>query len=144
MLRDECSWVSSCTGRRRRPMAEIRGFSRRQFLKGLGAAPLVPAFLPSFHALAAAERKRVKIRDVQGMLMQGPSRNYTLIKITSDAGLYGIAEAYGTPGIGVKEQILSMKPWLIGNEPLEIDKLYTQMGEGTRDLSGTRTDGSAH
>jgi hypothetical protein len=27
---------------------------------------------------------------------------------------------------------------------LEIDKLYTQMGERTRDLSGTRTDGSAH
>ena len=125
-------------------MTETRGFSRRQFLKGLGAAPLMPAFLSSFHELAAAERKRVKIRDVQVMLMQGPSRNYTLIKITSDAGLYGVAEAYGTPGIGVKEQILSMKPWLVGKDPLEIDKLYTQMGEGTRDLSGTRTDGSAH
>jgi L-alanine-DL-glutamate epimerase-like enolase superfamily enzyme len=125
-------------------MAESRGFSRRQFLRGLGAAPFVPAFLPSFHELAAAERKRVKIRDVQVMVMQGQSRTYTLIKITSDAGLYGIAEAYGTPGVGVKEQVLSLKPWLAGKDPLEIDKLYTQMGEGTRDLSGTRTDGSAH
>ena len=120
------------------------GFSRRQFLVGLGAAPFVPAFLSSFHELAAAERKRVKIRDVQAMIMQGPGRSYVLVKVTSDAGLYGIAEAYGTPGVGVKEQILSLKPYLVGKDPLEIDKLYTFMGEGTRDLSGTRTDGSAH
>src|SRR5437773_1345899 len=136
-------------------MAESRGFSRRQFLRGVGAVPFavpaltyaglgVPAFLSSFHEAAAAERKRVKIRDVQVMVMQGASRTYTLIKITSDAGLYGIAEAYGTPGVGVKDQVLSLKPWLVGKDPLEIDKLYTQMGEGTRDLSGTRTDGSAH
>ena len=125
-------------------MTVSRGLSRRQFLWGLGAAPFVPAFLSSFYEVAAAERKRVKIRDVQVMVMQGASRNYVLVKITSDAGLYGIAEAYGTPGVGVKEQILSLKPWLVGKDPLEIDRLYTFMGEGTRDLSGTRTDGSAH
>jgi L-alanine-DL-glutamate epimerase-like enolase superfamily enzyme len=126
-------------------MTELRAFSRRQFLWSVGAAPFVPAGLPSsFHELAAAERKRVKIRDVQVMEMQGPSRTYTLVKIASDAGPYGIAEAYGSPGVGVKEQVLSLKPWLVGKDPLEIDKLYTQMGEGTRNLSGTRTDGSAH
>jgi L-alanine-DL-glutamate epimerase-like enolase superfamily enzyme len=130
-------------------MAASCGFSRRQFLWGLGAAPLVaawpdPSFLSSFHTLAAAQRKRVKIRDVQVMMMQGPGRTYTLVKITSDAGPYGVAEAYGSPGIGVKEQILSLKPWLVGKDPLEIDKLYTQMGEGSASLSGTRTDGSAH
>jgi L-alanine-DL-glutamate epimerase-like enolase superfamily enzyme len=119
-------------------------YSRRQILQALGAAPLAPAFLSTFHALAAAERKRVKIRDVHVMLLQGPGRTYTLIKITSDAGVHGIAEAYGSPGVGVKEQILSLKPWLIGKDPLDIDVLYTQMGEGTRALSGTRTDGSAH
>src|SRR2546427_2665513 len=102
-------------------MTEFRGSSRRQFLKGLSAAPLLPAFLTSFHELAASERKRVKIRDVQVMVMQGASRNYTLIKITSDAGPHGIAEAYGTPGVGVKEQVLSLKPWLVGKDPLEID-----------------------
>jgi L-alanine-DL-glutamate epimerase-like enolase superfamily enzyme len=125
-------------------MTASPGLSRRQFLKGLGAAPIVPVFLSSFHSLAAAERKRVKIADVQVMVMQGPSRTYTLVKITSDAGLYGVAEAYGTPGVGVKEQVLSLKPWLVGRDPLEIDKLYTQMGSGTSNLSGTRTDGSAH
>ena len=121
-----------------------RGFSRRQFLQGLGVVPLAPAFLPAFHQRAAPERKRVKIRDVQVMLMQGPGRHYTLVKIASDAGLFGIAEAYGSPGVGVKEQILALKPWLVGQDPLEIDRLYTTMGKGSTSLSGTRTDGSAH
>src|SRR5436305_1705279 len=125
-------------------MASSRQFSRRRFLAGVGAAPFVPVVLSSYHALAAPERKRVKIRDVQAMVMQGASRTYTLIRIISDAGPYGIAEPYGTPGVGVKEQVLSLKPWLIGKDPLQIDTLYTRMGEGTRDLSGTRTDGSAH
>ena len=114
-------------------MTSFSGFSRRHFLWSVGAAPFIPTFLPSFHELAAAERKRVKIRDLQVMVMQGASRTYTLIKITSDAGLYGIAEAYGTPGVGVKEQVLSLKPWLVGKDPLEIDTLYTTMGERTKD-----------
>src|SRR5262245_27451936 len=125
-------------------MTTSRGISRRAFLRGAAAVPFVPGFLVSFHELAASEPKRVKIRDVQVMMLQGASRTYTLIKISSDAGLYGIGEGYGTPGVGVREQVLSLKPWLVGKDPLEIDKLYTQMGEGTRDLSGTRTDGSAH
>ena len=57
-------------------MTEARGVSRRQLLLGLGAAPFAAAcpacpdrafasrgaFLSSCHELAAAERKRVKIR----------------------------------------------------------------------------------
>src|SRR4051794_19930105 len=137
-------------------MSTWRGCSRRQFLWGMGIAPLlfpevatgatpvVPAAAASLHEIAGTERKRAKIRDVQVMVLQGASRTYTLVKITSDAGLSGVAEAYGSPAVGVKEQVLSLKPWLIGKDPLEIDKLYTQMGEGSRDLSGTRTDGSAH
>ena len=112
---------------------------RREFI---GYAANLP-FLLQFHELAAAQRKRVKIRDVQVMMLEG-GRTYTLVKITADDGLFGIAEAYGSPGVGVKEQVLSLKPWLVGKDPLEIDTLYTWMGRGTRSLSGTRTDGSAH
>jgi L-alanine-DL-glutamate epimerase-like enolase superfamily enzyme len=112
--------------------------SRRAFL-GFAAAP----FLARFHQLAAAEKKRVKIRDVQVMLLQG-GRTYTFVKIVADDGQYGIAEAYGSPGVGVKEQILSLKPWLVGKDPLEIDTIYTTLGVRSRNLSGTRTDGSAH
>ena len=113
--------------------------SRREFIGYTAALPC----LLQFHELAAAQRKRVKIRDVQVMMLEG-GRTYTLVKITADDGLFGIAEAYGSPGVGVKEQVLSLKPWLVGKDPLEIDALYVDMGVGSRNLSGTRTDGSAH
>ncbi len=109
-------------------------FTRREFL---AAAPLLAR-------LAAAERKRVKIRDVQTMTMQGASRTYLFVRIITGDGLYGIGEAYGSPGVGVNEQIHSLKPWLLGKDPLDIDTLYTELGVRTKDLSGTRTDGSAH
>ena len=78
--------------------------SRRQFLGCSAALPFL------FQELAEAQRKRVKIRDVQVMMLQGASRTYTLVKIVADDGLHGIAEGYGSPGVGVKEQILSLKP----------------------------------
>ncbi|MEO7652060.1 MAG: mandelate racemase/muconate lactonizing enzyme family protein [Bryobacteraceae bacterium] len=115
-----------------------RDLSRRAFL-GTAALP----FLSRYHQLAAAEKKRVKIRDVQTMVLTG-SRTYTLVKIVAEDGLFGIAEAYGSPGIGVKEQILAMKPSLVGKDPLEIDTIYTNMGSRSNSLSGSRTDGSAH
>jgi L-alanine-DL-glutamate epimerase-like enolase superfamily enzyme len=118
----------------------IGRLSRRKFLGAAAAAP----FLTHFHRLAAAEKKKLKIRDVRTMTIQGPSRTYVLVKVVADDGIYGVAEAYGTPGIGVKEQILSMKPGLIGKDPLEIDAIYTFLDEHVKDLSGTRTDGSAH
>jgi L-alanine-DL-glutamate epimerase-like enolase superfamily enzyme len=100
--------------------------------------------LGCYYQLAAAETKHFKIRDLRTMTIQGPSRTYLLVKVVADDGVYGVAEAYGTPGIGVKEQILSMKPGLVGKDPLEIDLLYTFLDEHVKDLSGTRTDGSAH
>jgi len=110
--------------------------SRRRFLSSLAGLPLI--------ALAAAEKARRKIRDIQTVTLKGPSRTYVLVKVIADDGTYGIAEAYGTPAIGVKEQILSLKPALTGKDPLEIDTIFTFLGERTPDLSGTRTDGSAH
>lgn len=92
-------------------------------------------WLARYHTVAAAEKGKTKIRDVKTMMLQGP-RSYTLVRIESDAGLYGIGEAYGSPGVGVKEQVLALKPELIGKDPLEIDRIYVGLG--------TRTDGSAH
>ena len=67
-----------------------------RFLAYAATAP----FLLRYHELAAADKKKVRIRDVQVMVLQG-DRTYTLIKIVSDDGLYGIAEAYGTPAFGI-------------------------------------------
>jgi L-alanine-DL-glutamate epimerase-like enolase superfamily enzyme len=113
--------------------------SRRRFLTALAVAP----FLTRYHVLAAPEKRRYKIRDVQCMAING-ARTYTLVKVTADDGTYGIAEAYGSPTVGTKAEILELKPLLVGKDPLEIDTLYTHMGEGGKSLSGTRTDGSAH
>ena len=104
--------------------------SRRRFLQTVSAGALA-----SFHALAAPERGRVKITDIKVMMLQGP-RTYTLIKILTDSGVYGIGEGYGSPGIGVKEGVFELRPYFIGKDPLEIDALYTGLGR--------RTDGSAH
>jgi L-alanine-DL-glutamate epimerase-like enolase superfamily enzyme len=111
-----------------------KNLSRRGFL-GLAAG------MPLFGAVA--QKQRLKIRDVQAMVLKGP-RTYTLVKVVADDGLYGIAEAYGSPAIGVKDQVLGMKPLLVGKDPLEIDTIYTFMGSHGDSLSGSRTDGSAH
>ncbi|MDP6701405.1 MAG: hypothetical protein QGH25_17270, partial [Candidatus Latescibacteria bacterium] len=95
--------------------------------------------------LSPSEKGRQQIRDIKTMMLQGP-RSYTLVKVIAEDGLYGIAEAYGSPGVGVQEQIEAIKPALIGRDPLEIDVLYTLMGQnpGTGWAGASRTDGSAH
>jgi len=118
----------------------MKGLSRRSFL----SAGALVSVLPHYSQLAAAERNQRKIRDLQTMTIQGPGRNYCLVKVTADDGVYGVAEAYGTPGVGVKEQVLAIRHYLVGKDPLEIDVLYTFLDNHARDLSGTRTDGSSH
>lgn len=118
-------------------------WSRRDVLGKSSAAAVVGAFgLSGFTSLASAA-VRAKITNVQTMIVKGP-RTYTYVKITADNGQYGIAEAYGSPGVAVAEQILALKPLLVGKDPLEIDRIYTVLGSGATNLRGNRTDGSAH
>jgi L-alanine-DL-glutamate epimerase-like enolase superfamily enzyme len=112
----------------------MKATSRRQFFRSLALLP-GSALLAQYHALAASEKGKTRIRDIKVMMLQGP-RTYTLVKVESDGGLHGIGEAYGSPGVGVKEGILALKPDLIGKDPLGIDALITGLG--------WRTDGSAH
>lgn len=112
----------------------IHRVSRRQFLGACaGAAAVSP--LAQFQLLAASERGRVKIRDIKVMVLKGP-RTYTLVKVESDAGLYGIGEGYGSPGVGIKEGVLELRPYFLGRDPLDIEALYLGLGQ--------RVDGSAH
>ncbi|MDQ6666075.1 MAG: mandelate racemase/muconate lactonizing enzyme family protein [Acidobacteriota bacterium] len=91
---------------------------RRQFLAAsMFAGPL--------GRLAAALHKKVKITDVKCMIVRG-TWDWNLVKIETDSGLYGIGEAYWGPG--VKDLILTQfKPLLIGEDPLNVDKLYTKV-----------------
>jgi L-alanine-DL-glutamate epimerase-like enolase superfamily enzyme len=113
--------------------------SRRRFLTTAAAA----SFMASFNLLAEPSIRRYKIRDIQCMVLSG-DRTYTLVKVAADNDMFGIAEAYGSPTIGTKQQILELKPFLVGKDPLGIDAIYTELGRGGNSLAGTRTDGSAH
>jgi L-alanine-DL-glutamate epimerase-like enolase superfamily enzyme len=121
-------------------------WSRRNLLRA-GPATLLTgaAALSGVGSLAiAAERVRARISDVQTMTVQGPGRTYVYVRILTSDGHSGVAEAYGTPGVGVAEQIMALKPALVGKDPLEIDRIYTFLGQGAPSLAGGRTDGSAH
>jgi L-alanine-DL-glutamate epimerase-like enolase superfamily enzyme len=98
--------------------------NRRRFLQtALGVTAGVSA-LP-LHALARAVRGKVKITDVKCMIVRG-TWDWNLIKIETDAGVYGIGEAYW--GWGVKDLVLNkLRPIVIGEDPLNVDKLYTKM-----------------
>ncbi|HUQ94890.1 MAG TPA: mandelate racemase/muconate lactonizing enzyme family protein [Bryobacteraceae bacterium] len=108
--------------------------SRRTFLKSLAALPAA-RFLTGYHAMAASMKGKVKIRDIKTMMLSGP-RTYTLVKIETGAGPFGIAEAYGSPNVGAREQIHFLKEFFVGKDPLEIDALMLSLSR--------HTDGSAH
>jgi L-alanine-DL-glutamate epimerase-like enolase superfamily enzyme len=103
--------------------------TRRSFVGGLGAG------LACFRALAEPEKSRTRITDVKVMVLAGP-RTYTLVKVSTDAGVFGIGEGYGSPGVGVKEGVLELRPYFLGKDPLDVEALWTGLG--------TRVDGSAH
>src|SRR3989440_9583214 len=97
---------------------------RRQFLHPASAAAGC-AFAAPFQTLAASLHKKVKITDVKFMIVRG-TWDWNLIKIETDSGLYGIGEAYW--GWGVKDLVLNkLKPIILGEDPLNVDKLYTKM-----------------
>src|SRR3979409_1819519 len=96
--------------------------NRRDFLRAASAGAI---FAGPCATTAAALQKKVKIPDVKGMIVRG-TWDWNLIKIETDSGLYGIGEAYW--GWGVKDLVVNkLKHSLIGEDPLNVDKLYTKM-----------------
>jgi L-alanine-DL-glutamate epimerase-like enolase superfamily enzyme len=71
---------------------------------------------------------KVKIRDVQTatIMMRYPAH---LVKITTDSGLFGIGEAFNGPGI--LDNIRELKHYVAGEDPLQVDYLWTKMMEAT-------------
>ncbi len=95
--------------------------TRRSFVNA-AAAGIVAA---PFARLAAALKGKVKITGVKCMIVRG-TWDWNLVKVETDSGLYGIGEAYWGPGVkDIIQKIL--KPHLIGEDPLNVDKLYTKM-----------------
>ncbi len=97
--------------------------TRRKFLETAAGAACI--FATPYQRLAAALKNKVKITDVKCMIVRG-TWDWNLIKIETDSGLYGIGEAYW--GWGVKDLVVNkMKGIIVGEDPLNVDKLYTKM-----------------
>lgn len=92
--------------------------NRRTFLSAAAGAS-------TFSRLSAAHKGKIKITDVKCMIVRG-TWDWNLIKIETDAGISGIGEAYW--GVGVKDIVLRLlKEHVIGEDPLNVDKLYQKM-----------------
>src|ERR1700722_12590104 len=98
---------------------------RRDFLGSLAAMFPASAGLAHFETAAEPLKKKVKITDLKAMVVGKPGGN-TLVRIDTDAGVTGYGEAYW--GFGIKEVMLGyLRDAIMGQDPLDIDPLYTQM-----------------
>ncbi|PSP24563.1 enolase [Halobacteriales archaeon QH_10_65_19] len=75
----------------------------------------------------------VEITDVQTTMVDG-NFPWTLVRVYTDAGVVGTGEAYW--GAGVPELIERMTPFIVGENPLDIDRLFQHLvqkmsGEGS-------------
>jgi gluconate/galactonate dehydratase len=75
----------------------------------------------------------VEITDVQTTMIDG-NFPWTLVRVYTDAGVVGTGEAYW--GAGIPELIERMTPFVVGENPLDIDRLYEHLiqkmsGEGS-------------
>ena len=101
------------------------GPSRVSGRRAAGAAGVGSAFAAPYQRGRGNLHKKVKITGVKCMIVRG-TWDWNLIKIETDSGLYGIGEAYW--GWGVKDMVLNkLAPIIIGEDPLNVDKLYTKM-----------------
>jgi gluconate/galactonate dehydratase len=77
--------------------------------------------------------RNLEITDVQTTMIDG-NFPWTLVRVYTDAGVVGTGEAYW--GAGVPELIQRMRPFLVGENPLDIDRLFEHLvqkmsGEGS-------------
>jgi len=118
--------------------------SRRRFLNASAAGAaccFVPETSQILKAMPAAESLlgKVKIRDVQtaSVMIKYPAH---LVRVVTDAGVFGIGEAYNRAGI--LDLIHDMKRVVIGEDPLQVDYLFQKMieaGIGHGSQTGTLT-----
>jgi len=79
------------------------------------------------------EAREVEITDVQTAMIDG-NFPWTLVRVYTDAGVVGTGEAYW--GAGIPELIERMRPFVVGENPLDVDRLFEHLvqkmsGEGS-------------
>jgi gluconate/galactonate dehydratase len=79
-------------------------------------------------ATASRGARDVEITDVQTTMVDG-NFPWTLVRVYTDAGVVGTGEAYW--GAGVPELIERMTPFVVGENPLDIDRLFEHLVQRT-------------
>ena len=101
-----------------------QSWNRRTFMKLAVMLPVSASF-GHFRLLAQAVAKQVKITGIRAMALNNIAGN-SLIRIDTDSGLTGYGEA-GATGPIARARIETIKPLLIGKDPLEIEVHFQQM-----------------
>jgi len=101
---------------------------RRDFLLTAAAWTIEHSQILKVLPAAQSQFGKVKIRDIQTATIQ---MNYPahLVRVTTDSGLSGIGEAFNGPGI--LDNIQHLKRYVAGEDPLQVDYLWTKMMEAT-------------
>lgn len=100
--------------------------SRRRFLQTATAALAAPALAP-----AQAPASGMKITGLKTFRMGAPGGNawnWIFVKIETDSGLYGWGEAsLQEKDLGVLAELESFTPFLIGQDPFQIERIWTSL-----------------
>src|SRR5437588_5209515 len=102
----------------------MRTWTRRDMIRLAVALPAAGAF-SRLHAFAEPHLNRVKITDIRAMAIKNIAGN-CLIRIDTDSGLTGYGEA-GSTGPMARARIATMKPLLVGKDPLAIEVHFHNM-----------------
>src|SRR5258706_5036745 len=102
----------------------MTAFTRREMIRLAMALPGTGVFT-RFNPLGAGDGNRVKFTDVKAMQIIRIAGS-CLIKIDTDAGIVGYGEA-GMTGPMARARIATMKPLLIGKDPLAIEVHFQNM-----------------
>jgi galactonate dehydratase len=108
--------------------------NRRQFLKTSLAIP-AGAWMSHYNLLAESARNQIKITDIKGIVLKDQWK--TLVKVETDAGISGYGESGATGDIfrsWVNTGNKPIKNYLVGEDPLAIEKHYHKMSSQVHNL----------
>ncbi len=109
---------------------------RRDFLasSSVTAAGAVPLLQPA----PIGGRPPLKIVDIKTYLVGTGARNLCFVKVLTDQGIHGIGEAYSCgPDEATIKVIDDFKGWLVGQDPRNIEHLWSLMYNFTRFPGGS-------